>query len=91
MPAQVSPDLEPDAGHWSNYPATAIRRLARNFGIEHGCDLAVQNDLPGSSGMSSSSAMVCAMWMVLSQRNKITETAAFREHLSTAEELCVKK
>lgn len=84
---EVSPDLEPDAGHWSNYPATVIRRLARNFGIRHGCDLSIHCDLPKSSGMSSSSAMVCAMWLVLSDRNKIGEMPQFHERLSTAEEL----
>ena len=84
---KVHPELEPDPTHWSNYPATVIRRLARNFGISHGCDLAIHCDLPKSSGMSSSSAMVCAMWLVLSDRNQIQETETFQQHLSTAEEL----
>ena len=83
----VSPDLEPNPAHWWNYPATVIRRLARNFGIKHGCDVSIRCDLPQSSGMSSSSAMVCAMWLVLNDRNKIEETPEFKEHLSTKEEL----
>lgn len=34
---QMSPDLDPAKGEsWVNYPATAIRRLVRNFGIDKG-------------------------------------------------------
>ena len=84
---EVSPELVPKAEHWSNYPATVVRRLARNFGIKHACDLSIQCDLPGSSGMSSSSAMICAMYMVLSDRNNIPESDKFKEFLATEEEL----
>jgi len=84
---RISPDLEPRLGHWSAYPATAIRRLARNFGISRGADIAVECDLPESSGMSTSSAVICYMWMVLSERNQIEDMAAFKENIRTPEEL----
>ena len=33
--------LEPARGHWSNYPMTVARRLARNFGrSRRGADIA---------------------------------------------------
>jgi galactokinase len=83
----VDPELEPLKDHWSNYPATVIRRLARNFGIKRGCGISIQCDLPGSSGMSSSSAMICAMWMILADVNGIRDTEAFQQHLATDEEL----
>lgn len=84
---QISSDLEPEDGHWSLYPATVIRRLARNFDIRLGADIALECDLPESSGMSTSSAVVCYMWLVLSERNDIRSTPKFQQYLKTDEEL----
>lgn len=84
---RISKDLMPEQGHWSAYPATAIRRLARNFDITQGVDLALECDLPEASGMSTSSAVICYMWMVLAERNGIRDTAKFKENLPTEEEL----
>ncbi|CAK0890884.1 unnamed protein product [Prorocentrum cordatum] len=84
---RVSRDLEPEQGHWSAYPATVIRRLARNFGAACGADVALECDLPQASGMSTSSAVICYMWMVLADANGIRETPTFRDNLSTDEEL----
>ncbi|NUQ19679.1 MAG: galactokinase, partial [Gemmatimonadaceae bacterium] len=37
----IDPALEPVAGHWSNYPMTVARRVARNFpGLARGADVA---------------------------------------------------
>eukprot|EP01062_Namystynia_karyoxenos_P054090 TRINITY_DN44277_c0_g1_i1.p1 TRINITY_DN44277_c0_g1~~TRINITY_DN44277_c0_g1_i1.p1 ORF type:complete len:552 (+),score=173.45 TRINITY_DN44277_c0_g1_i1:76-1656(+) len=83
----VSPDLQPQQGHWSAYPATAIRRLARNFGISGGVDIALECDLPESSGMSSSSAVICYMWLALAARNGIANQARFKELLGTEGQL----
>lgn len=83
----VSKDLEPQQGHWAAYPAVAIRRLARNFGINLGVDVALERDLPGASGMSSSSAVICLMWLVLAERNNIYESETFRKTLKSPEEL----
>mmetsp|Transcript_88606 Transcript_88606/g.225541 ORF Transcript_88606/g.225541 Transcript_88606/m.225541 type:complete len:522 (+) Transcript_88606:69-1634(+) len=84
---RIHKDLEPQQGHWSAYPATAIRRLARNFDIHSGVDVAVECDLPESSGMSTSSAVICYMWVILAERNGVQATDKFREHLKTPEEL----
>ena len=46
-----------------------MRRLARNFGISLGVDIALECDLPEASGMSTSSAVICYMFMVLAARN----------------------
>merc|ERR1712232_330402 len=43
--------------------------------------------LPEASGMSTSSAVICYMWMVLADRNKIHEMDRFKEQLATDEEL----
>lgn len=83
----VSKDIEPQAGHWSLYPAVAIRRLARNFDIKLGADIAISCDLPEASGMSSSSAVICWTWLVLADRNGIHSTSKFKENLLSPEEL----
>ena len=71
---------------WALYPAATMRRLARNFGISHGVDLALSCDLPEASGMSSSSAVIIATFLALSARNSLA--ARLAEHLPTAEDLC---
>eukprot|EP00927_Polykrikos_kofoidii_P019582 TRINITY_DN1916_c0_g1_i7.p1 TRINITY_DN1916_c0_g1~~TRINITY_DN1916_c0_g1_i7.p1 ORF type:complete len:520 (-),score=98.67 TRINITY_DN1916_c0_g1_i7:235-1794(-) len=84
---EVSATLEPERGHWSAYPAIAIRRFARNFELNVGVDAAVERDLPEASGMSSSSAIICLMWMILSRRGKLTETATYKEAILTDDDL----
>ena len=50
---------------WARYPAATARRLARNFGISRGVDLALSCDLPEASGMSSSSAVIILTFLAL--------------------------
>jgi galactokinase len=73
--------------HWALYPVTTINRLVRNFGVDKGVDFAIGNDIPGASGMSTSSAMVCAVFLVIGHRNNIAENPIFQEHLPTKEDL----
>ena len=54
------------AGHWSNYVACTVNRVAANFpGLLRGLDMAIGCDLPPASGMSTSSAMICAVFKAL--------------------------
>ncbi len=82
------PELPP--GDWLNYPATTTRRLALNF---RGCadlpgvDLAFASDLPIAAGMSSSSALMVATFLVLARLWALEETAPWRENLSNPEDL----
>jgi galactokinase len=79
---EFSPDLAPTVGHWSNYPMTVARRLARNFkGPLRGADMALRSDLPPAAGMSSSSAMMIAVFKVLAQVNHLADRTVYREHL----------
>ncbi|MEI8374750.1 MAG: galactokinase family protein [Planctomycetota bacterium] len=79
---EFSPDLTPTVGHWSNYPMTVARRLSRNFeGPLHGADIVMRSDLPPAAGMSSSSAMMIAVFKVLAQVNRLADRAVYREHL----------
>jgi galactokinase len=89
-------DLAPDANcadelpasDWAIYPAAVARRLARNFGVHGGIELAFGCDLPEASGMSSSSAVVCLTLVALARRNRLSGRARFKECLTSAEELC---
>jgi len=74
----LSPDLQPVFGHWSNYPATVLRRVARNFpGAATGADIAFASDLPPASGMSSSSAFMVAVFLAVATLNDLVQTAAY--------------
>ena len=76
--------MPPHQGHWTTYPAAAIRRLCSNFeGLEFGVDISIECDLPESSGMSSSSAVICYMFMVLAKRNDLTSHPTFQKYLAS--------
>jgi galactokinase len=71
--------LEPRVGHWSNYPATVVRRIARNFpGARTGADVVFSSDLPPAAGMSSSSALMIGVLAAIVAVNRLTETPAYR-------------
>ena len=73
------------AGHWSNYPLTVARRVAVNFGSPLvGADVAFASDLPQSAGISSSSALVVAAFLVLERVNTLASRSAYRRALPTA-------
>lgn len=75
----LSGEGEVEPGHWSNYLRTAARRLTRDFpGAPGGCALALESDLPGAAGMSSSSALVTGTLLTLLAVLGIEETAEFR-------------
>jgi galactokinase len=65
--------LAPDAGahvwDWDVYVAAVARRLARDASARVGVDMAFASDLPPASGLSSSSALVIAIFLALAQCN----------------------
>jgi len=79
--------MEGNAGNWALYPVTTINRLVSNFGVNKGVDFAIGNDIPGASGMSTSSAMVCAVFMVIAHRNEMHKSELYKKHLPTVEDL----
>ncbi len=83
----LSPDLAPTVGHWSNYPMTVARRLARNFEeAGTGALIAFGSDLPQASGMSSSSAMITGFFLTLAGVNGLKDTSTYRSQINTVEE-----
>jgi galactokinase len=68
----MDPELKPPAGSWSNYPMTVARRVARNFpGACRGADMAMVSDLPQAAGLSSSSALMVSVFLVLAEANQL--------------------
>ncbi len=75
-------------GEFSNYVATVVTRLAKNFErVVRGADIAFASDLPPDAGMSSSSALVVATFIALSKTNDLRSNTMFRSLISTGEEL----
>jgi galactokinase len=82
------PDVQPLVGHWSNYPATVLRRIARNFpGAVTGADIAFASDLPPASGMSSSSAFMIGIFLVLAEINGLARSGVYRSAITGPESL----
>lgn len=76
--AGVDPQLP--AGHWARYVQTVVDRLASNFGPLQPCRLELASSLPPASGMSSSSAVLCAVALALADLNGFTSTALWQQH-----------
>ena len=84
----LDPELQPRAGEWSNYPMTVARRLLRNFpGALRGADVAFCSDLPGSAGMSSSSALMVATYLVFAAINDLPRRTEYVANIHSAEDL----
>jgi len=85
---KLDPDFQPAESGWSNYPGVAARRIARNFpSARRGADLAFISDLPAASGMSSSSALIVAIFLALADINALAESAAYRREIRNREDL----
>ncbi len=83
-----SDQLVPAAGHWSNYPMTVARRLARNFpGPLCGADITISSSLPQAAGLSSSSAVVTGIALLLTRLNRLDERPVWKQALPTQEDL----
>jgi len=84
----IAPDISRPRGHWANYVFTVVRRIARDFPDAHiGADIAFESDLPAAAGMSSSSALVVAVYMALAEVNHLREHNSYRANITTPEHL----
>jgi len=73
---------------WTIYVETVVRRVARNFpGARTGADIAFVSDLPRASGLSSSSALVVALFGAISSVNRLEERDDYGRHIRTPEDL----
>ena len=84
----ISPELAVPASSWRLYTAVLARRLARNFPGPHlGANIALASDLPSAAGMSSSSALLVAIFAVLSAANRLNQRPEYLADIHTAEDL----
>ncbi len=84
----IEPGLKARAGHWSNYPMTMARRLARNFpGKWKGVDIGLVGDLPLAAGMSSSSAVSVGYYVALADANALDHRPEYVANIHAPEDL----
>jgi galactokinase len=83
----LDPTLVPSATGWRVYLETVASRLAMNFPGLSGADVALASDLPRASGLSSSSALVVALFTALAESNALDGRPEFRADIATAEDL----
>jgi galactokinase len=75
----LDPSLSIPGGAWSAYPATVVRRLARDFGpLAHGLELGFASDLPRDAGLSSSAALVVGVALAVANINRLEELPRWR-------------
>lgn len=80
--------IEPAAGDWSTYLSTVVRRVARDFpAVRRGMDIVFASDLPPASGMSSSSALVIAVFLALDATNELGRDPRYQSAISSREHL----
>ena len=85
---ELDVDLVSSRDHWSNYTLTVTRRVERNFpGQLHGVDLAFASDLPSAAGLSSSSALIVASFLALSDANDLAARPEYHAAIHGVEEL----
>ena len=85
---ELSQTLAPADGTWANYVITVVRRIARNFpGPLRGADIAFASDLPPAAGLSSSSALVVATFLTLSDLNALPAHEEYRAAIANADDL----
>ncbi|MBL7978135.1 MAG: hypothetical protein JNN12_07320 [Bacteroidetes Order II. Incertae sedis bacterium] len=77
----------PDPIGWSAYALAVIRRLTSNFGKLSGGHLFFTSDLPQAAGMSSSSAFIISLLMVLSDLNQLQDHPLWVSQIKTKEDL----
>ena len=84
----INPELTPLAGHWSNYAATASTRIAQNFpGAKRGAEIVFISDLPPAAGLSSSSALIIAVFNVIAWANDLNQRVEYKSNVRSLEDL----
>jgi galactokinase len=86
----IGPEMSGPARHWSTYPITVARRIARDFptlGRVRGVDIAFASDLPRAAGVSSSSALVVSTFLALADANELLSLPEFSAHNTDNEHL----
>ncbi|MEO7456764.1 MAG: galactokinase family protein [Gemmatimonadaceae bacterium] len=75
-------------GDWGRYVAAVTKRVPRDFpAMRRGADIAFASNLPPASGMSSSSALLIAIFLVLRDANALDLDLQYRRIIHSREAL----
>ena len=84
----VDSEARAEPGSWGNYVTAVARRIARNFpGPLLGAELAFASDLPPAAGMSSSSALITAVFAALSDMNELPASTEYLHDIHSLADL----
>lgn len=84
----LATDVPSRPGHWTDYPLSVLRRVARDFPeAAHGMDAVILSSLPPAAGLSSSSALVITTFLPLAAFNRLPATPAWRAALPDVDAL----
>jgi galactokinase len=73
---------------WAIYPRTVLRRARADFGVPiPGCHILLDSDLPSAAGLSSSSALITAVFLALDAVAGLSATEAYRTTIRSREDL----
>lgn len=85
---ELSPNLVVPGSGWRLYAHVVARRISRNFpGELRGADICFASDLPSAAGMSSSSALVVALFSSLAAVNDLPSRDEYRASIQSATDL----
>lgn len=75
--------------HWTNYPQTVVTRITQNFKSRelNGVEIKFRSDLPQAAGVSSSSALVVAVFLAISKANDLSEFDEYKANITNNLEL----
>jgi galactokinase len=87
-PTSHGDDVTRDTRLWVRYPQVVLDRMRRNFpDARGGADLAFASDLPAAAGLSSSSALVTAVFLALGAVRGVGSTAAYARAIASDADL----
>ncbi len=75
--------------HWSKYPQTVINRIANNFKSRKlfGANINFRSNLPQAAGLSSSSALMIAVFSAISKINNLPDFEEYQQNIGDKFEL----
>ena len=82
-------NLKISKDHWIKYPQTVAGRIAKNFKSRtlRGVNIDFRSDLPQAAGLSSSSALMIAVFYAIAVTNDIFDFDEYKAQISSVFEL----
>lgn len=89
---RLEKSFEEPTRRWARYPATVVRRVVRNFPADalhrlYGADIAFNNNLPSSAGLSTSSAFIISIYLALARTCQLGKRLEYQAEIRSVEDL----